>query len=123
MVNSGKYKDMNQSETYQFEYPKYNLNINKAVCNTTEQIADNPTDDDVFKISFAKQNYNFDIFNNPECWGLADPEDARAGGNTEKIIYNKGLVAIIGNFTVGSAEETFFNKFKTDFVNDVIPKE
>jgi len=33
------------------------------------------------------------------------------------------LIAIIGDFESGSAEETFFNTFKTDFINDVVPKE
>lgn len=43
------------------------MSIKGDQCNTSEYFADNPTDDDLFKITFAKKNYNFDIFNNPNC--------------------------------------------------------
>jgi len=36
---------------------------------------------------------------------------------------NKGVIAIIGDFETGTAEYTFFESFKTNFVLDVVPSE
>jgi len=33
-------------------------------------------------MSFAKRNFNFDIFNNPECWGLTEAEEGGGGFDT-----------------------------------------